>query len=283
MVFNLAHLALKAVKLKSSYTLSSMLIEQLFFYPDSHDYGCKPSSDKFHFEDIYITLNPHVKIHGWFVPSEDLPKATIIHFHGNAANITNHWEQVSWIPRQKYNLFTFDYRGFGQSTGEIRFSGIHDDCLSVIRYVRTKLDNTGKLIILGQSIGGAFCVSAVAEDQSKDIKGIILDSCFDSFQNIAIAKLFMIPSSLASLASNLLLSDKYSPIRYLDSIKIPKLIIHSESDQVVPFKLGCNLFNSASDPKKFLSVKHEDHISFFINRVPENMSIVFNFLANCLA
>jgi fermentation-respiration switch protein FrsA (DUF1100 family) len=260
-----------------------MLLERLFFYPDSHDYGGHPSIEKLKYNDIYIRINHKIKLHGWFVPAQEtLPKATIIHFHGNAANITNHWVQVSWIPQENYNLFTFDYRGFGKSTGETSFSGMHEDCLTVISYVRKNLDNTGKLIVLGQSLGGAFCVSAVTEDRGKDIKGIILDSCFDSIKNIAMAKISIIPIPLASIATNLLLSDKYSPSKYLYSTKIAKLFIHGELDQVVPFQQGYNLFQSASEPKKFLPIKHEDHISVFINRMPENMSVVFKFLENCL-
>ena len=105
-----------------------MLVEQLFFYPDSFNYGgLPPVNESESFEHIYIEeFNTDVRLYGWFAkPLKVIPKATIIHFHGNAANISNHWNQVSWIPSQGYNLFTFDYRGFGESTGKTTFSGIH--------------------------------------------------------------------------------------------------------------------------------------------------------------
>lgn len=264
-----------------------MLTEQLFFYPDSCNYGGLPSVNKSEcFENIYIELNSKERVHGWFVePLQLIPKATIIHFHGNAANITNHWDQVSWIPAQGYNLFTFDYRGFGESTGKTTFRNIHEDCLKAIYYVREKLDKTGKLVLLGQSLGGAFCLSATAEDKGKDIKGMILDSCFDSFRNIAIAKLSMSPNQILSLAINFLVSDQYSPlesVKSLSELKIPKLHIHSKSDQVIPFERGLNLFNCTSEPKRLLSLECNKHISTFIERSSKNMSEVFSFLDYCL-
>lgn len=264
-----------------------MFTEKLFFYPDCINYGGYPlKNESQSFKDIYIKVNTEVTLHGWFVTPLNLKaKATIIHFHGNAANITNHWSQVDWIPKQGYNLFTFDYRGFGESTGKTTFSGIHEDCLTVISYVRKKLDNTKKLILLAQSLGGSFCLSATAQDKGKDIKCIILDSCFDSFKNIATAKISMIPNSIASFATNFLISDEYSPLKSIKSLKslqIPKLHIHSKSDQVIPFDLGFNLFNSGSQPKIFLPLEWERHIATFVERAPENMSQVQRFLDNCI-
>lgn len=259
-----------------------MILDRLFFYPDSADYGGHPSVSNYRFDEVYVAINPETRLHGWFVPSqEQYCKATIIHFHGNAANITDHWVQVDWIPKKGYNLFTFDYRGFGKSSGSVSFSGINEDCQSVISYVRRHLDNTGKIILLGQSIGGAFCLSAARQDKNADIKGIVIDSCFDSFRNISASKLSMFPEYISTFASNILVSDKYSPAKGIDSLKAPMLFIHSESDQVVPFQQGLNLFTLASEPKKFLHIKNEDHISVLVNRMRPNMNVVCGFMEDC--
>ena len=45
-------------------------------------------------------------------------KATVLHLHGNAANISNHLPLVAWLPARGYNVLMIDYRGFGRSAGQ---------------------------------------------------------------------------------------------------------------------------------------------------------------------
>jgi len=42
-------------------------------------------------------------------------------------------------------------------------------------------------------------------------------------------------------------------------IDCPKLFIHGEQDEIVPFELGRKLFDGASEPKEFYSIKGGDH------------------------
>jgi len=42
-------------------------------------------------------------------------------------------------------------------------------------------------------------------------------------------------------------------------ISIPKLFIHSQNDRVVPYRLGRELFEAASEPKRFHEVVGASH------------------------
>lgn len=55
--------------------------------PEPYD---SPRSFGLAFEDVYLTTEDGIKIHGWFVPAVGRDRgavATIVFFHGNAMNI----------------------------------------------------------------------------------------------------------------------------------------------------------------------------------------------------
>jgi fermentation-respiration switch protein FrsA (DUF1100 family) len=52
-----------------------------------------------------------------------------------------------------------------------------------------------------------------------------------------------------------LVSNRFGSLKRIKRIKIPKLIIHSENDNLIPFYHGEKLFSEAIEPKKFLKIR----------------------------
>src|SRR5258706_9252586 len=96
--------------------------DRVFYYPDRHVRG-NPSEYGLKFEDVFFTTQDGVRLHGWFFPATKPVKGTVLHVHGNAGNITAHYEFVRWLPAAGYNVLAFDYRGYGQSGGQGTRSG----------------------------------------------------------------------------------------------------------------------------------------------------------------
>ncbi|VAW42095.1 hypothetical protein MNBD_CHLOROFLEXI01-1334 [hydrothermal vent metagenome] len=260
-----------------------MNLDNFFFYPDDIDYGGYPHKSGFEYEDVRFKSSDNIILHGWFIPSTSLeePQGTIIHFHGNAANMTNHWHLVEWIPRTRYNLFTFDYRGFGQSEGTPNLNGVFEDCMAAISFVRFyKPHNSKDIVFLGQSIGGAFSLISAkkAINTKQDIKGIITDSSFASFRSVVNAKMSMLPKVIRGGLVNTLVNEKYSSKGKIDELTMPKLFIHGTDDEVVPYKCGQELFQTAPKPKQFLKINNGKHLSVFNKKSKADMSLVMRFL-----
>ena len=47
------------------------------------------------------------------------------------------------------------------------------------------------------------------------------------------------------------------------TIKIPKLIIHSINDEIIPYRLGRKLYDEAAPPKEFLDIRGGHNSNFF--------------------
>ncbi len=157
-----------------------------FYYPDDKIYGPDPWSA----ESVEFTAKDGTRLQGWFIPSSTGPAdnaiATIIHAHGNAGNMSAHWPLVSWLPERNFNVFMFDYRGFGKSKGTLSQAGLLDDTQSAINVVRHRSDvNPQRLVLFGQSIGGANILDVIGQGDREGIRAVILDSTFASYATIA--------------------------------------------------------------------------------------------------
>lgn len=111
-------------------------------------------------ESVEFTAKDGTRLHGWFIPSATGPAekaiATIIHAHGNAGNMSAHLLLVSWLPERNFNVFMFDYRGFGKSKGTPSQAGLLDDTQSAINVVRHRSDvNPQRLVLVsGRVLAG---------------------------------------------------------------------------------------------------------------------------------
>ncbi len=237
-----------------------------FYYPDRDDYGgleeCGLKA-----EDVYFPTRDGEMLHGWFFAAqprvgETAARGTVIHFHGNAANITNHVPLVSWLPAAGYNLLMFDYRGYGKSTGKVTRAGTIIDGNAVLDYTLTRADVRGRPIFFyGQSLGGAVAV-VVAADRP-EVAGVVAESTFSNYRRIAAAhvKRQLQWNWLASGLAWMAISHGYEPLDAVPRLSPrPLLVIVGEKDEVCFPELGRELYAAAKEPKELWEVSGANHL-----------------------
>ena len=109
------------------------------------------------------------------------------------------------------------------------------------------------IILYGESLGTGV---ATELGQDNSFAGIILESPFTSIANAA--KIYY-----PYLPIDLLIKDRYDSIKKIKSIKIPILVMHGKKDNVVPFKMGVELFEKANEPKYSYFSENDDHMMEF--------------------
>ena len=229
-----------------------------FYHPDSKVYGT-PARDGLVYEDFRFPSGDGTMLSGWFIPSTTPARGTVVHFHGNAQNMTSHYSFVSWVPRNGFNLFLFDYRGYGDSDGKPNRKGVHQDCLAAIKYFQARDDvDAGKIIVFGQSLGGANAIAVVGGEKLNGIVGVVSDSAFSSYEEVGKDH---VAGSLKPLAGSLV-SAGYDPIDVVGRISpIPLVIMHGSDDKVVPYHHAERLYARAKAPRElwtFHGGKHTD-------------------------
>ncbi len=258
--------------------------DDLFYHPDHVQYTT-PAEAGQKYEDVYFTSRDGTRLHGWFVPAVGKPKATVVHFHGNAQNLSAHYPLVYWLPREGYNVFTFDYRGYGESAGEPSRQGIHDDALAALDYINARPGKgTSDLVILGQSLGGAIAIVAAAE-RKENIRAVVIESTFSSYRNIAQEKARALPVSGSALGSApaLLATGDYNPIEYVDKLApIPLLLIHGTEDPIIPASHSQRLLEKAGQPKQLWLLNGGGHVEAFSRFLFETRPKIIQFLDQVL-
>lgn len=243
-------------------------VSGLFYQPDRKLYDT-PDKHGLKYEEVFFRSKDGTQLGGWFLPAVGEAKGTVIHFHGNAQNMSAHFGFVSWLPAQGFNLFVFDYRGYGTSAGKATREGVHEDSLAALDYIaaRPGIDHN-RLLVLGQSLGGANAIAAVGSRPHPGIRAVVIESAFSSYREIVKDKIGAIPllSLLRTPLSRLLIGNDYSPDAAIAAISPTSLlIIHGTDDGVIPVSHGKRLFELAREPKQLWIVEGGGHIEAFVD------------------
>jgi fermentation-respiration switch protein FrsA (DUF1100 family) len=239
-------------------------IERQFFYPDAVQYAT-PAQFGLKAEDVWLQAPDGSKLHGWFLTARGAAKGTVLHLHGNAANVSNHLPLVAWLPAEGYNVLLLDYRGFGKSQGQPSLDGVVDDAAAALTYLRTRHDvDAGRLIVLGQSMGGATALRLLARD-STGVRLAVIDSAFASYRQIAreamMGSVVLVPAMPLVLPA--LPGKEKDPITALARIGVPLLFVHGTRDAVIGHDHSVQLHAAARPPKELWTVEGADHMMVF--------------------
>jgi fermentation-respiration switch protein FrsA (DUF1100 family) len=117
---------------------------------------------------------------------------------------------------------------------------------SALKYLKSRADveNT-KVVIYGQSLGGHLA-AVVAEKNENEIDGLVMEGAFSSHKNIGI--------EFAGFLGRIFVKEQYSALEAIAEYHKPLLIIHSTEDDVVPIKMGKELYEKANQPKTFYEI-----------------------------
>ncbi len=248
----------RAAVLVGSALLTLGCVQKLFYQPDNIVYD-SPAKIGLKYEQVTLTSHDGTRLAGWFVPASGVAdprqaKGTVIYFHGNAQNISAHWGFVNWLPQQGFNVFLFDYRGYGNSEGTPSPKGVFEDSDSALNYLRARKDiDPEKLLVFGQSLGGANAIAVVGAGNRAGVKAIAIEAAFYSYSSIANDKFS---------GAGYFMDDTYSPANYIAKLTpMPFLLLHGTADGVVPYTHAQALYNKAQNPKRLVTVLGGGHIA----------------------
>ncbi len=257
----------------------------MFYQPDS-TLWLLPSDVGLEHDEFTLPLFEGESIHGWVVrPKDGLRLGTVIHFHGNAQNMTSHLGFSHWLAHKGFELVVFDYRGYGASRGVATRHGTVSDGVLVLRHFGVKLQREN-LYVFGQSLGGAVGVSALALSQLPKVNAVILESTFASYRRLAQKKLASLALTwLFQLPLSYLITDDYAPVDHLQELShLPLLQFHGTSDPVVPYEQGKELFKrfvqtgAAGVERRFETLDDAGHTPVYLGEEEGFKSLTLEFM-----
>ncbi len=253
--------------------LVRLLEQKMVFYPVKFPNGYwHPEKFGLDVEDIYFDTSDDVRLHGWLVQS-DTAVATVLWCHGNAGNISDRLDNLARLAETPLNVFIFDYRGYGRSTGVPAESGVYLDAEAAYDYlISERRVKPSRLIIFGRSLGGAVAADLATKRASA---GLVLESTFTSAADMAKGLIPFVPLDW-------IIKTKFETERKVPLIQVPVLAIHGDADEIVPFDLGKKVFDTANQPKSFYTIKGAGHNDTYVVGGQEYFRRLQNFIKNCL-
>ncbi|GAB4010765.1 MAG: alpha/beta hydrolase [Bdellovibrio sp.] len=228
----------------------------LFYQPDSVLYS-EPTQYKLNYKTLTFNSKDGTPLSAWLIEATTKKKkGLVLQFHGNAQNMSSHWVSVGWLAQHGYDVLAFDYREYGISEGDADPKGVYEDSLAAFDFGYEKFKETKgeTFIVIGQSLGGAIAMRALRDFSKRDeVDLLMLDSTFDSYQDIAFRKLkkFWFTFIFSPLAY-VLVSDKYSPYDDVPTFKMPVLVVYGDQDFVVESYFGKRIAERLTTEKKFV-------------------------------
>ena len=202
-------------------------------------------------ESVIFQNKDGANLNGWLLkPAGTVaPALTLFFLHGNGGNITTEYPLVMPFVKQGFQVFIFDYSGYGFSQGKAARGSLLSDSQAALNYCLSRPDikNT-RIIIYGQSLGGHLAAT-VAERNEALIHGLVIEGAFSSYKDIAAFK------SKMGIIARMLVKGNHSATRSIKQYHKPLLVIHSTEDPTIPFKMGRKIFDHANEPKSFYEIK----------------------------
>jgi uncharacterized protein len=196
--------------------------------------------------DAWMETSDGVKIHGWWV-ERDGSRLVTLFLHGNAGNITHRASHIQEILAAGSSVLMLDYRGYGKSSGRPSEQGLYRDSEAGFIYLLGKGYRPDQIILHGESLGTAVAIDLASR---RPCGGLILEAPFTSASDVAGTVVpFLGPVLIRSFNS-------LPKIRW---IRVPKFFLQGDRDEVVPLRLGQELFAAAQGSKTFWIIPGAGH------------------------
>jgi pimeloyl-ACP methyl ester carboxylesterase len=188
------------------------------------------------------------------------PKHTILFFHANAGNLGHRLPIAKELMnRLDCNVFMLSYRGYGKSDGVPNEKGIILDAQASIDYIsnHASLKNT-KIVVYGQSLGGAVGIHCTAKNQGK-VDALILENTFLSIRKL-------IPNVFPWLPFiSVFCHQKWDSEALIGQIEVPVLFLSGGKDELIPPAHMLGLYEQYSAKqirtfKSFINGTHNDTV-----------------------
>ncbi|KAJ3411446.1 hypothetical protein HDV05_002181 [Chytridiales sp. JEL 0842] len=159
-------------------------------------------------------------------------KTTVLYLHANAGNM-GHRLPIAYIfwKRMRCNVVMLSYRGYGLSEGTSDEKGLKLDAEAALEYIKSHPElKDSKVILYGQSIGGAVAIHLASHSPAESISGLIIENTFLSIPKL-IPHVFPVLKNLLFLCHQ-----KWDSEKAFESLpsSVPVLMLSGKKDELIP-------------------------------------------------
>ena len=242
--------------------LYAALLAFAFFFADMLIFPRSPKSYTEEEGDVFLKLPDGAKILGRFFPA---PKSEIcvIYSHGNGEDIGMISDTVKLYVDAGFSVFAYDYPGYGLSDPGPSVPRLRESAEAAWRHVSGLGFKPGNIAAVGYSLGSVAACEIIG--RHPDARCAVL------IGGIANGPKVVLPF-------NVIPWDILDNSKILSSSKPPVLIVHGDSDIVVPPRNARENYKICSSAKRLVWIKGMGHYGLEETEIYKNS--IFKFIRN---
>jgi len=198
-------------------------------------------------QEVVLDTADGEKIVAWHVPPRG-DRPLVIYFHGNGGALVHRAARFRTLTEDGTGLLAVSYRGYGGSTGRPTEDGLIADAVAAYDFAAAR-HPTDRIVLFGESLGSGVAVALAA---THTVGRVVLQAPFTSAADIGALAYPYLPVRL-------LMKDQFRSDLRIAKVTAPLLVIHGETDRVVPYRYGERLFALANEPKRMVRIARGNH------------------------
>lgn len=184
-------------------------------------------------------------------PQGEVPAPVVLYFHGNKDHLDEYTNKIDALWTLGFDVYSFDYRGYGMSTGTPSHDGVLEDSRAAIDLVtRTTGLATSDLAYVGLSLGGFASVHMAGELPPKVL---VTEDMFASGEKL------VDDAALLDLPSGWMIDDAWDNAGAASRVEVPYLIVHGAVDDFIRPAHAEDVYARANEPKALWLVPGANH------------------------
>jgi len=232
-------------------------------FPIDHKEYDNPKNYPYQYSEHTFFSQDDTDVYGLYIKTDKTPKGLIVLANGMYQNMSFRFPKWLWIVDAGYDLFTFDYRGYGKSYADADIFGFRDDARAALEYAHG-LDEKKKIIFIGQSLGATLMIDVLKNKHYDYVSLAVADSAFTGFASstsaLMMKSIILFPISWVPYT---FFPDELNSIENIEFVKTPILFVAGDRDFVVNYTNSKKLYAKANEPKSLWIVKGAGHVRSF--------------------
>jgi len=194
-------------------------------------------------ERIAIPTADGTRLAGLVFPAADVDSGYwILLLHGNADSAFSPTQvrHVEALRSVGFDVLSFDYRGFGESSGLASELNMYEDSAAALRALLARGVPESRIVLLGHSLGSGPAVWLALQHR---VAALVLFGAFSSLPDAAVDRYPHLPVRHVA-------GVRFDSLARIPHVHSPVLIAHSPTDRVIAFAHAERLFAAAPEPKR---------------------------------
>lgn len=264
-------------------------------YLEMVDFDLEEFKSEYTIEAIKIesTLDDHIIPADYITVNGNKNADTVIMVHGLGGNRVTVYPVAKMFLQNGYNVIAYDQRSSGENTAQYTTFGYLEshDVKDYVVYLKDNIDEDKKVGIWGTSFGGATVgIYLGSEEANENVDFVVLDCPVSDMSYMVYTEMEEMNTglplnflmSMGDIATKMKLGFSYEDANvsnHISKTKVPVLVINSKADQLTPYFMGEDIYNSITHSnKEIFTVEDSQHADIFFDYPDEYENSIIKFI-----